>query len=248
MRALTLAAVIGAAAASPLAAQSLAKQVTASDGAVQVIYPSRPTACGDGRSYVNDVLGGNRHDGWRGMPCEHGPARVVATVVDGQITRLRAYVGPVPRNDMRTINASVADARGWLEQLVASSDSRVGADAMLPLVLADTTDPWPLLLGVARDDRRSVAVRRSALTWLAQGVSHHLGIDGSAPENDDDEMKKQAVFVLSQRAKREGTSELMEVARTSKRPAVRNDAIFWLGQSGDTKAVADLFAELLSSR
>lgn len=254
MRELVLVAAL--AGAATVQAQSLAKRVTQADGAVQVIYPSRPGACGDGSSYMSNVLGASRYytngsvytsgrDSWREATCARGPARVVATVIDGEITRLRAFVGPVPSNDLRTIQVSAADARGWLEGLITSSNDRIARDAVLPLIVADSTNPWPLLLSVARDDQRSTSVRRAMLGWLVYGVDEHLGIQDASADTDADEMAKQAVFVLSQRAKRDGMAELMDVARTSKRPVVRRDAIFWLSQSGDVRAVADLYADLL---
>jgi HEAT repeat protein len=103
-------------------------------------------------------------------------------------------------------------------------------------------------LSVARDDNRPTSVRRAALTHLAMEVNRHLGIDDASAETDDDEMRKEAVFVLSQHSHSENTPALMEVARSAKHPAVRRDAIFWLGQTGDVRAVADLYAELLEEK
>jgi HEAT repeat protein len=101
-----------------------------------------------------------------------------------------------------------------------------------------------LLLRIARDDSRPRDVRRSALTWLANGVNDHLGIADSHDDSDEDEMRTQAVFVLSQRPKTESVPDLIELARGAKSPAARRSAIFWLGQTGDPRAV-DVFAELL---
>src|SRR5437764_11489750 len=153
-------------AAGSLEAQSLAARVTQTDGTVQVIYPSRPDVCGDGVGML--IFGHTRYnrgygyDEGRGR-CVAGPARVVATVMSGEVTRLRTYVGPVRPSDARTIEVSAADAEGWLKQLIASSAQRVAQDAMLPLVIADAQDPSPALLAVARDDNRPTGVRRTAL-------------------------------------------------------------------------------------
>ena len=65
--------------------------------------------------------------------------------------------------------------------------------------------------------------------------------------HDDDEMREQAVFVLSQRRKTESVPELIDLAKNAKHPAARKAAIFWLGQSGDPRAV-DVYAELLGLR
>jgi hypothetical protein len=223
---------------------------------VQVIYPSRPAACGDGTSVIANVLGrsnyysGNAqfsgHGAWSDRACVHGPARVVATVIAGEVTRLRVYVGPIPlaSPDTRTITTNASDAAAWLGDVAARNAGRVASDAMLPLIIADTPAPWPLLLRIARDENRPRDVRRSALTWLANGVNDHLGLADAHDDSDDDEMRTQAVFVLSQRPKSESVPDLIELARSAKNPAARRSAIFWLGQTGDPRAV-EVFAELL---
>ncbi len=242
-----------------LDAQSLGARVTAADGVVQVIYPSRPNACGDGQGLIGNVLGratyysGNTtfsgSGNWTRRPCVEGPARVVATIMGGEVTRIRSYVGPVPPSaaDVKTINASASEAAAWLGEIASRSAGRVASEAMLPLVLADTPDPWPLLLRIARDENRSRDVRRAAMTWLASGVNDHLGIADAQDESPDDEMRSQAVFVLTQRPKNESVPELIELARTAKHASARRAAIFWLGQTGDLRA-ADVYAELLGLR
>ena len=51
-------------------------------------------------------------------------------------------------------------------------------------------------------------------------------------------MKKKAVFALQQLPKDEGVPLLISVARTNRNAEVRKQAIFWLGQSGDARALA----------
>jgi hypothetical protein len=252
------AAVIAAAGSMPLRAQSLAQRVGAADGIVQVIYPSRPAACGDGEGFMGHILGSSTYytgsstlsggGNWN-RACVHGPGRAMATVVNGEVTRIRTFVGPVPagQTDARTITTTAAEAAAWLSDVIARGAPRVASDAMLPLVVADGSEPWPLLLRVSRDENRPRDVRRSALTWLANGVTDHLGIADSRDESADDEMRTQAVFVLSQRPKSESVPTLIDLARTGKYPSVRRSAIFWLGQTGDPRA-ADVYADLLGMR
>ncbi|MGH7618972.1 MAG: HEAT repeat domain-containing protein [Gemmatimonadaceae bacterium] len=260
MRSCRAALVVASALGMRLSAQDLAKRVTASDGIVNVIYPSRSSACGDGRSFIQNVLGDIRYDsgdatwasrnGANVVNCVHGPARVAATVIDGEVTRLRLYVGPVRDlpADARSITVTAAEAADWLGGLVSRGQSRVASSAILPLVTADAPDPWPLLLRVARDDGRPRDVRKSSLTWLSFGVTNHLGLSNVDERgSDDDDLRSQAVFVLSQRPKSESVPELIDLAKTAKHPAARKAAIFWLGQSGDLRA-ADVYAELLGIR
>jgi hypothetical protein len=244
-----------------LEAQSIAQRIASADRPVQVVYPSRPTACGDGRNFIGHVLDDrNYYDNvdnsstyrrgadWDGR-CVHGPARVVATVIGGEVTRLHVYVDPVPpsTSDVETVTASAADAAAWLTSLITRDNSRVASDAVSPLVLADGADPWPVLLRVSRDANRSSTTRRESLMWLGNGAVDRLGLEGTRDDTPDDEMRTQAVFVLSQRPKAESVPALMELARSAKYPSVKRSAIFWLGQTGDPRA-ADVFADLLGLR
>ena len=244
----------------PLAAQTLQSRVAASDGVVQIVYPSRPSVCGDGQTYIGNVFGSSRtysgdvswsgRNGWTNRECVHGPARVVANVVGGEFTRVRAYVGPVPStsSDVRTISTTAADASAWMGELLTSGPPRVASDMILPLILADGPEPWPLLLKVARDENRSRDLKRNVMLWLSNGVSEHLGlIDADDGSSDDDEMRKQAIYVLTQRPKNESIPQLIELARSAKHPSARKTAIYWLGQTGDARAV-DVYAELLGLR
>jgi len=259
MRQLLLCVTLIAASATPTLAQSLSQRILRSEGTVQVIYPSRAGACGDGRGMIGGLFGRSTyysgdntlqgHGSWSRQFCEPGPARAVVTVMSGEMTRIRAYVGPraADTRDITTIEATAADASAWLSDVVARNESRVAADAMLPLLLADAPEPWALLLRVARDSSRSRGVRRSALDWLGRGVNAHLGIADAEDDSPDDEVRSQAVFALSQRPKAESVPDLIELARTAKHPSARRSAVFWLGQTGDPRA-ADVFAELLGLR
>ena len=53
------------------------------------------------------------------------------------------------------------------------------------------------------------------------------------------------MFALSQLPKDEGIPLLIKVAKSNQNPAVRKQAMFWLGQSKDPRAL-DFFAEVLS--
>jgi len=52
------------------------------------------------------------------------------------------------------------------------------------------------------------------------------------------------VFALQQLPSGEGVPILIQVARANRNPAVRKQAMFWLGQSNDPRALA-FFEEVL---
>ncbi len=81
---------------------------------------------------------------------------------------------------------------------------------------------------------------------LRKHASFWLGAITGAIENDPDtEVKKKAVFALSQMPKDEGVPKLIEVAKTNRNPEVRKQAMFWLGQSNDPRAL-EFFEQVLS--
>lgn len=92
---------------------------------------------------------------------------------------------------------------------------------------------------VAHDDP-SARVRGQAIFWLAQGAQKKLAADTAANAIDNDpetEVKKKAVFALSQLSNGDGVPKLIDVAKTNRNPEVRKQAIFWLGQSKDARAL-----------
>jgi HEAT repeat protein len=84
------------------------------------------------------------------------------------------------------------------------------------------------------------------LFWLAQKAGQKVSatIAERIDQDPDTEVKKKAVFALSQLPKDEGVPLLIKVARTNTNLEVRKQAMFWLGQSKDPRAV-DFFADVL---
>ena len=239
--------------------QSLARRIAdAHDGVASFTFDARPGVCGNGRDFLRDGFGDGRiisanfngytHDRRWDDECETGPVRVVASLADGEVVSLRTYAGPIMHESDRVRdlgNVPVRDATAFLTELVNSGRGRVADEAMLPLVLADGPAPWPSFFRIARNENQSRSVRRSAATWLSRAAVAKLGIAGRE-ETDDDEVRSSAVFALSQQRDR-AVPELLSVARTSTHPAARAQALFWLGQTGDLRAI-DYFAEILGER
>ena len=89
--------------------------------------------------------------------------------------------------------------------------------------------------------------RKKAIFWLGQKAgerSLNALKDTLDSADADTEVQKQAVFAISQRSKDESVPLLIKIAKTHANPAVRKQAIFWLGQTGDERAL-DFFKEIL---
>jgi HEAT repeat protein len=92
-------------------------------------------------------------------------------------------------------------------------------------------------------------LRKQSLFWLGQKAGNRtLEVLSSVIEkpNDDIEVQKHVVFAISQRRKDEAVPLLIKIAKTHPRAEVRKQAIFWLGQTGDARAL-ELFKEILSN-
>ena len=244
-------------------AQSLSRRIAeVGDGTVVFSFASRAGVCGDGETYVRDGFGdgmriseqgnftGRNHGDGDWPPCIRGPVHVRATISRGEVIRVRTFAGPLRNGDAgehRDLGTfGVGEATSFLTGVVEQARGRSATEAVLPLVLADSIDPWTALLRFARDERLSRAIRSSADFWLARGASAALGVADHDDDADDD-VRSSAVFALSQQPKEIAIPRLLEVARRNAHPAARAQALFWLGQSGDARAI-DLFEEILRRR
>jgi len=82
--------------------------------------------------------------------------------------------------------------------------------------------------------------------WLARGAAAKLGV-ADRDDNEDDDVRSSAVFALSQQPKDVAVPRLIDLARHATHAGVRAQALFWLGQSNDTRAI-DVFEEILGRR
>ena len=257
MRTIVTALVAIIALTAPLPAQSLASRVAAvKEGAVTFHYAARPGVCGDGESFIR--TGRSSYHGSfstnRAMePCIFGPVQVRLTMENGAVHRVETWVGPLRSRDARDLGeVSAPDAARYLMTIAARGAAGASKRAIFPAVLADSVTVWPELFAIARDtDTRSRATRQDALFWLSRFASGAVAgrpnnpfADDEAERSEDDELKTQAVFVLSQLPRDEGIPQLIEVARTNRSLRVRSQALFWLGQSGDPRALT-LFESVL---
>jgi hypothetical protein len=108
--------------------------------------------------------------------------------------------------------------------------------------LTQSKDPQALnvVAAVAHNDK-SPRVRGQALFWLAQRAGQKIAesaINDAIANDPETEVKKKAVFALTQMPAGQGVPLLIQVARTNRNPEVRKQAMFWLGQSKDERALA----------
>ncbi|HEX6309964.1 MAG TPA: HEAT repeat domain-containing protein [Longimicrobiales bacterium] len=251
------------------AAQSLAERVEAApaDASVRFTFESKPGVCGDGEHIrvrrpgdedamtITDgrreyrVRNGRVSSEWDMRECTEGPVEMTLTRDDGRITSARMRVGGTPRTADVELGSATAPAaiEFLLSENVLSRASDRAADHMIFATTLANADSWPGLLRVARAQQIASGPRRAAVFWLAQAAGDRAteGLRSIIGDDSDElEVRKQAVFAISQIRSDSAIDTLIDIARTNREPEIRRNAIFWLGQSGSPRAIA-FFEEVL---
>ncbi|HJQ18842.1 MAG TPA: HEAT repeat domain-containing protein [Gemmatimonadaceae bacterium] len=255
--------------ATTAGAQSIAARVSqAPAGVVRMQYDSRPGTCGDGR----DVIGFGRAlfarnfqsiGRWHTSRCEAGPLRVTLFTDAGQVTRVQTQVGgawPSTSGSVTDLGVvSPAEASAFIFALVARLETSGGKDRLLiPAVLADGVNPIAPLLALARDENRAISTRRSAVQWLGlvgdSTVVPALTAFARADVDEDGDDKpgkkslgSSAMAALSTLEDNVGVPDLIELVGSGSMGTRRN-AVFWLGQNGDPRAIRKLHQVIEDNR
>jgi hypothetical protein len=176
---------------------------------------------------------------------------VMFRVEDKQITRIRTYSANCPLDAGGKAvhwfnNVAVNDSISYMKTFMGPNVPRKFNDSAVTVVaLTEGQRALDELITLARDGATANS-KGNALFWLAQRAgAKAIGQITAAIENDPDtKVKEKAVFALSQLPKDEGVPLLIQQARTNKNPVVRKQAMFWLGQSKDARALR-FFEEIL---
>lgn len=252
-------ALLAVASAHAATAQSLAQRITGiGSGTVRLHFASKEGVCGNGRGNISvrsgegrtmrtgSVTVTSRRDEWEDE-CEPGPVRLAVDVEGREVVAIRAYVGGRWRGsaDRDLGEVPAAEASAYLMHVAATGARKPAKDALFPAMLADAPDPWRQMLAIAKDDARPRDVRSSATFWVssAAGEAATAGLE-ELLDDENAEVRDAAVFAISQRPAEESVPVLIRLARTHENPRVRRNAMFWLGQSKDDRAL-DFFEEIL---
>jgi len=120
-----------------------------------------------------------------------------------------------------------------------SNNNEIKKKVIFSIQLGDSDESVEELIKIAKNED-SREVKKSAIFWLGQKASEKSiaalkdVVEGS---KEDDEIKKSAVFAISQLPKEQAVPALIDIAKTNESAVVRKNAIFWLGQTGDERAL-----------
>ncbi|MCU1307244.1 MAG: lyase domain protein repeat-containing protein [Acidobacteriaceae bacterium] len=129
------------------------------------------------------------------------------------------------------------------------SDDKFREEALVGFAQSGSDDGLRELVDIAKNDSSS-RVRGQAIFWLGQagGRKEASEISDAIDSDPDTDVKRKAVFALAQMPANEGVPMLIHVAKTNKNPAVRREAVRWLGHTNDPRSLAFLEEILLGGK
>ena len=96
------------------------------------------------------------------------------------------------------------------------------------------------LLGIAKDGRQPLELRKRAIFWAGQSDASMTDLTALYAATPDREMREQLIFVYSQRDEPAAVDKLLDIAKREPDVELRKKALFWLGQSDDPRAAKAL--------
>ncbi|MFL5522169.1 MAG: HEAT repeat domain-containing protein [Gemmatimonadales bacterium] len=130
-----------------------------------------------------------------------------------------------------------ASSRTFLRDLYRkTTNAELKEKILFSVSQSDDPQSRPWLLGVVRDPKESMEVRKRALFWVGQQGASAAELATLGNQLTEPELREQLVFALAQSNDPAAIDRLIEIARSDKDRELRKKAIFWLGQSDDPRA------------
>ena len=126
----------------------------------------------------------------------------------------------------------------WLRGLSARVSAKLRDNVFLAVSRSDSPHASRWLSGIAADANETEHTRQQAMFWLGQGRGPTADLVRLYDKLDEPSLRSHYTFVLSQRRDSEALDKLIDVAQHDGDKSVRHQALFWLGQSKDPRALA----------
>ncbi|MBI2214772.1 MAG: HEAT repeat domain-containing protein [Acidobacteria bacterium] len=138
-----------------------------------------------------------------------------------------------------------SEGREVLTRLIDSAiSSELREEAIAGIAQDESDAAAELLLQLARG-HEVASVREHALFWLAEKAGEKAASElEQATDDPDEDVREMAVFSISRLPPDKSVPMLIDLAKSHKSSGVREQSLFWLGQSGDPRAL-DFIEEIL---
>lgn len=226
---------------SPLAAEiSLSERLTAmEDGSMVFSFETKPGVYSRGERITFCESDSRPDPGW-----EEGPCHLRLRFRDGELRDVDVRIGSTAPSiwdgAVDLGSRDPAEAAEALLELARKGEGRALEELIVPAVMARDVVIWPTLLALAKDQSRPDELRESAVFWLGHeaGQAAAAGLEKILADEDEDlEIREQAIFALSQRSIDECFPTLSRVATSSPHPQLREQALFWLARHDDPRVL-----------
>ena len=130
------------------------------------------------------------------------------------------------------------DDVAWLRALYPKVSSKLRDDIFLAVSRSDGSQASRWLASVVTDANETEHTREQAMFWMGQGRGPTIDLVRLYGRLDRPSLRTHYTFVLSQRRDRQALDKLIDIAEHDGDREVRHQALFWLGQSKDPRALA----------
>jgi hypothetical protein len=224
-----------------LSAQSIASRVDGvRDGVVMMRFAARPGVCGDGNGSTWTNQRSPRVSSGDFRVCMNGPIRVSLGRADNATVSVRVFVGGAWRPSATETDLGVvpsAEAARYLIGLARDIGGRSGSDAVSAAALADSANIGAELSQLVRDGDAALDTRRQALYWLGETDIPTKELAAVYEALRPFALRQHFTYVVSQRRDDVAVDKLIEIAQHDADLEVRKQAMYWLGQTQNPKAL-----------
>jgi len=126
----------------------------------------------------------------------------------------------------------------WLRNLYPGLSEKLRDNVFLAVSRSDSPRASRWLAGIVSDASQTEHTREQAMFWLGQGRGPTADLVRLYDKLDEPSLRTHYTFVLSQRRDDQALDKLIDVAQHDRDKSVRHQALFWLGQSKDPRALA----------
>jgi HEAT repeat protein len=126
----------------------------------------------------------------------------------------------------------------WLRTLYPKVSSKLRDDIFLAVSRSDSPQASHWLASIVVSPDETVHNRQQAMFWLGQGRGPTDDLVRLYDRIDQPSLRSHYAFVLSQRHDEKALDKLIDMAQHDADRDVRHQALFWLGQSKDPRALA----------